>query len=81
MITLKKLTLNRWLSYDHAEFDLSEDGVTLIKGQSGCGKSAICEAISYLLFGELIRKKTSVDDLSNKIINVWFAFLYDGVYA
>jgi DNA repair exonuclease SbcCD ATPase subunit len=69
MIDLKKLHLDGWLSYDKASFTLNSKGVTLIKGNIGSGKSAIFEAIFYLLFGKTIRDKDSVNSLVNKILD------------
>jgi exonuclease SbcC len=69
MITLKKLVLDGWLSYDKAEIDLSASGITRIVGPVGAGKSAILEAVFYLLFGKTIRGKDSVSSLANKVLD------------
>jgi len=68
MIELQKLTLDGWLSYDKATFKLNNPGITRIHGEIGSGKSAILEAIFYLLFGKTLRGKESVDNLVNKIL-------------
>lgn len=67
MLKLRKLWLDGWLSYDKAVFDLRPAGVTRVLGPIGAGKSAIFEAIFYLLYGKTIRKKPSLKDLANKV--------------
>lgn len=68
MIDLKHLSLDGWMSYDTAEIDLSAEGITRIQGAIGSGKSAVLEAIFYLLFGKTLRGKDSVNSLINKIL-------------
>ena len=83
MIDLQKLKLDGWMSYDNAIFKLNKPGLTRINGEIGSGKSAILEAIFYLLFGKTLRGKESVDNLVNKIlhhgydIKLWFSI--DGI--
>jgi len=83
MIELRKLKLDGWMSYDKATFKLNNPGITRINGKIGSGKSAILEAIFYLLFGKTLRGKESVDNLINKILNkgydikLWFKL--DGI--
>jgi len=72
MIELKKLYLDGWLSYDKASFNLNGKGVTLIQGKIGAGKSAIFEAIFYLLFGKTVRDKDSVNSLVNKLLDAGY---------
>lgn len=61
--------MDGWLSYDHAEIPLDIEGITRISGKMGSGKSAILEAITYLITGKTIRQKDSVNDLCNKILD------------
>jgi exonuclease SbcC len=68
MLELTKLKLDGWLSYDTAVLKLNSPGVTLIHGKIGSGKSAIFEAIFYLLFGKTLRDKDSVNSLVNKLL-------------
>jgi DNA repair exonuclease SbcCD ATPase subunit len=83
MIELQKLSLDGWMSYDKAAFKLNNPGITRINGEIGSGKSAILEAIFYLLFGKTLRGKETVDNLVNKIldngydIKLWFTL--DGI--
>jgi len=78
MIDLQKLKLDGWMSYDKVTFKLNNPGITRINGKIGSGKSAILEAIFYLLFGKTLREKETVDNLVNKILNkgydikLWF---------
>jgi DNA repair exonuclease SbcCD ATPase subunit len=69
MIDLIKLKLDGWMSYDKVVIKLDNEGITFIKGPIGAGKSAIFEAIFYLLFGKTLRKKDSINSLINKILN------------
>jgi len=84
MIDLQKLKLDGWMSYDNATFKLNNPGITRINGEIGSGKSAILEAIFYLLFGKTLRGKESVENLINKIldkgydIKLWFTL--DGAH-
>jgi DNA repair exonuclease SbcCD ATPase subunit len=77
MIELEKLYLDGWLSYNTANVPLNYDGITLIKGKIGSGKSAILEAIFYLLFGKTLRGKDSVNSLPNRIINKGYEISLD----
>jgi DNA repair exonuclease SbcCD ATPase subunit len=78
MIDLQKLALDGWMSYDKETYKLNNIGITRIQGEIGAGKSAIPEAIFYLLFGKTLRNKESVDNLVNKVLNngydikLWF---------
>jgi DNA repair exonuclease SbcCD ATPase subunit len=77
MINLKTLHLDGWLSYDSATIPLNEEGITLVTGAIGSGKSAIPEAIFYLLFGKTLRKKDTVANLANKIIKNGYEIALD----
>lgn len=69
MLNLIQLDLDGWLSYAKESIDLTKGGITRIQGSTGAGKSAILEAVVYLLFGNTLRDKSSVADLSNKVLN------------
>ena len=69
MLKLKTLHLDGFLSYDVAEIPLDKEGITFIQGETGAGKSTIFEAILYLLYGKTLRKRSSVNDLENKVLN------------
>ena len=47
-----KLKLKNFRCYDYKEFDFGENGLTLISGSSGAGKSTILMAIDFALFGD-----------------------------
>lgn len=53
-----KLTLNNFKSYEHEVIDFG-DGITVIVGENGAGKSTILEAISFALFKQHTAKTMS----------------------
>lgn len=58
MIRFKKVRWKNIMSYgDHfTELDLDRSPSTLITGENGSGKSTVCEAICFALFGKSFRK-------------------------
>lgn len=46
-----KLTLKNFRCYSEKEFDFGEDGILLLSGQSGAGKSSLLLAITFALYG------------------------------
>jgi DNA repair exonuclease SbcCD ATPase subunit len=48
-----RLKLHNFRCYTDKEFIFSHIGLTLIDGPSGVGKSTVCEAIYYVLYGSL----------------------------
>jgi len=67
-IKFKKLIIDNFLSFEHAEVDLTEEGYILVEGfnnhpidsalSNGSGKSALFNALSYALTGETIQGVT-----------------------
>lgn len=49
-------------SYKSLEFDLSNQGLTLISGTTGAGKSTLCDVIPWVLFGRTAKNGT-VDEV------------------
>jgi exonuclease SbcC len=47
-----KLKLVNFLCYENIEIDLGENGISLLSGHSGSGKTSILKAIFFALFGE-----------------------------
>lgn len=72
MLKLQSLKLDGFLSYDKAEIALDDEGITFIQGETGAGKSSIFEAVLYLLYGKTLRKRSSLNDLENKVLNRGF---------
>ena len=88
-IVFKKLELNNFLSFKHALIDLDNQGYTLISGinqnpedlarENGIGKSALVEALIWVLTGDTIRgtkdvKNRYTDDGASASIS----FIIDG---
>jgi DNA repair exonuclease SbcCD ATPase subunit len=46
-----KLTLKNYKCYENQTFDFGDDGLTLISGVSGSGKSTILSSINFVLYG------------------------------
>lgn len=68
-----KLILHNFMSYQHAELDLSSPGLLLLDGcnqsggsfsSNGAGKSALAEAVFWCLYGKTLRK-TMIDGVVN----------------
>lgn len=49
-------------SYKSLEFDFSNQGLTLISGPTGAGKSTLCDVIPWILFGRTAKNGT-VDEI------------------
>ncbi len=50
-----KLTIHQFRCWNHLELDVSEKGVTLLKGVSCSGKSTIFQALAWCLYGKVRR--------------------------
>ena len=76
MVTFKNLTLKNFKSYKNTTINL-ENGITIIIGENGAGKSSIFEAISFALFkksttniSSLVR--TGINENEKMIVNLEF---------
>jgi len=72
MLSIHRLSAFGWMSYAKLDVYLNSDGITYIQGKVGSGKSAILEAIFYLLTGQVSRKKSAIKDFENQILNVGY---------
>lgn len=43
------------MSWKHAKFDFSDNGIVLLVGQNGSGKSSVFEALLWALYGQTLR--------------------------
>lgn len=80
---IEKLELENFRSHKDTKIDLNQ-GITLILGENGAGKSSILEAINFALFGKLstnldesIRRPTNEED-EVKQMQVRILFKQDG---
>ena len=62
---LNYLEFQNFISYKKLRFDFSENGLHLITGETGSGKSAIFEGILWCLFGRTV-KKVKMEELINE---------------
>ena len=53
-----KLTLKNFRAHQSKTFDISDKGLVLISGKSGCGKTTLLNAIIYALYGNIRRPYT-----------------------
>lgn len=56
------VSLENFASYEKLEFSLEAQGLTLIQGPTGSGKSTLCDAIPWILFGRTA-KDGAVDEI------------------
>jgi DNA repair exonuclease SbcCD ATPase subunit len=64
-IELKQITFSNFLSYENGSYDFS-NGIDLIVGKNGSGKSTTIDAIFFALFGKPYRK-VKLNSLINKV--------------
>lgn len=55
-------SLKNFASYETLEFNFIDQGLTLIQGPTGAGKSTLCDAVPWVLFGRTA-KDGSVDEV------------------
>lgn len=56
--------LQNFASYKELEFDFENQGLTLVQGATGSGKSTLCDAIPWILFGKTAKNGTVDEVLS-----------------
>ncbi|MFH0869380.1 MAG: hypothetical protein V1839_04090 [archaeon] len=65
---IRKVNLHNWKSHTDSEYSFT-DGINVIVGNMGAGKSSVLQAISFALFGtfsELKTKDLKISDLVNR---------------
>ena len=75
-IIFKKLIINNFMSFEHAELDLNRVGYFIVKGKNnnlndsalsnGSGKSTLFEALCWVLTGETVRGTKEVSNLKTE---------------
>lgn len=63
-MNIQSVSLKNFGSYKSLEFDFSNQGLTLIQGATGAGKSTLMDAIPWVLFGHTA-KGGKVDEVRN----------------
>lgn len=63
-MNIKTLRLHNFMSYKDSQIDFSSDGIYVIIGDTGSGKSAIRESIEYAVFGQTNRSD-KIEELVN----------------
>lgn len=76
VVKFSKVIIHHFLSFDHAELDLTDKGYCLVRGvnrnpkdsakSNGAGKSTVFNAISYALTGETLQ------GLKSNLTNIYF---------
>lgn len=91
MLTFKKVELNNFKTFKHAELDFENNGLSLIEGinhdsssfnSNGGGKSSLLSALTYALFGKTGQANEKANDIVNREIgkntSVVLTFNVDG---
>ena len=75
-IIFKKLIINNFMSFEHAELDLNRVGYFIVRGKNnnikdsalsnGSGKSTLFEALCWVLTGETVRGTKEVSNLKTE---------------
>lgn len=55
-------TVSNFASYNHLEFEFKEQGLTLVSGPTGAGKSTLMDIVPWILFGKT-SKGGAVDEI------------------
>lgn len=68
MIIFEKIRFKNFLSYGNSftEIYFLKSKTTLLLGENGAGKSSLCEAVSFVLFGKSYRKANKPSLVNNK---------------
>lgn len=65
-----KIILKNFKCYSHKIFEFSDDIITLVSGPSGVGKSSICSAVLFVLFG--VGNKLATHGHKNCSVELWY---------
>jgi DNA repair exonuclease SbcCD ATPase subunit len=66
MIKFRRLKVEGFGSIREAEFEFRDNGITLIKGNNGTGKSSLINPIVWVLYGNLLKSNSSVETWEHK---------------
>ena len=65
-----KIRLVNFLCYEDTTYDFGEDGMVLLSGPSGSGKSSVCRGIFFALYGE--GTKVNMYGKTSCKVELWF---------
>lgn len=73
-----KIVLKEFRCWKNLSIDIPLGGVTLIKGDSGCGKSTILQAILWCLYGKIQLVTPITKKVANTEVIIEFPFHFNG---
>lgn len=73
-----KISLKEFRCWKNLLIDIPLGGVTLIKGDSGCGKSTILQSIVWCLYGKIQLVTPITKKVANTEVTIEFPFIFNG---
>ncbi len=73
-----RILLKEFRCWKDLSIDIPLGGVTLIKGDSGCGKSTILQAIVWCLYGKIQLVTPITKKVANTEVTIEFPFYFNG---
>ena len=64
ILRILSIHVNNFASYKELDFDFTSQGLTLLQGATGSGKSTLCDTVTWILFGVTAKGGTVSEVLS-----------------